>query len=153
MMSNKYDSKKSLLERSSRVINSIINGMEEISIVKRKKIMEKSGEACAKAGSFEIAKKISEETTSIEEIIEKINNQIPWCGKWKLKNNFIRSICSECGCPLVRNKIVNLNSIFCYCSLGWVKTIFQILLKKPIHVEILKSIGAGDTICEFIVYI
>ncbi|MFX1418674.1 MAG: hypothetical protein ACFE9N_07125, partial [Promethearchaeota archaeon] len=132
---------------------SIINGMEELSIVKRRKIMEKSGEACAIAGSYEIAKKISEETTCIEEIIEKINNQIPWCGKWNLKDNIISSICNECGCPLVRNKIVNLNSTFCYCSLGWVKLIFKTLLKKPIHVEMLKSIGAGDCTCEFVVYI
>jgi len=152
-MSNKYNSEKALLERSSRVINSIINGMEELSIVKRRKIMEKSGEACAMAGSFEIAKKISEETTRIEEIIEKINNQIPWCGQWNLENNIIRSICNECGCPLVRNKIVTLNSTFCYCSLGWVKLIFKTLLKKPVHVKMLKSIGAGDDICEYVVYI
>ena len=152
-MSNKYNSKKALLERSSRIINSIINGIEELSVAKKKRIMEKSGEACAIAGSYEIAKKISEETTCIEEIIEKINNQIPWCGQWNLKDNTIRSICNECGCPLVRYKIVKLNSTFCYCSLGWVKIIFKTLLKKPVHVQILKSIGAGDNICEFIVYI
>jgi len=152
-MVNKYNNKRALLERSSRVMNSIINGMEELSIVERRKIMEKSGEACAMAGSYEIAKKISEETTCIEEIIEKINNKIPWCGQWNLKDNIISSICNECGCPLVRNKIVELNGTFCYCSLGWVKIIFKTLLKKPVHVEILKSIGAGDNICEFIVYI
>ncbi|MFW9998756.1 MAG: DUF6144 family protein [Candidatus Hodarchaeota archaeon] len=152
-MFNKYNSKKALLERSSRVINSIINGMEELSILERRKIMEKSGEACAIAGSFEIAKKISEETTSIEEIIEKINIQIPWCGKWNLKGNFIRSMCNECGCPLVRNKLIDLNSTFCYCSLGWVKTIFKTLLKKPVKAEMLKSIGAGDKICEYVVHI
>lgn len=152
-MSNKYNSKTALLERSSRVINSMINGMEELSSAKRRKIMEKSGEVCALAGSYEIAKNISEEATSIEEIIEKVNNQIPWCGQWNLKDNIISSICNECGCPLVRNKIVELNGTFCYCSLGWVKIIFKTLLKKPVHVEILKSIGAGDNICEFVVYI
>ena len=152
-MSNKYNSKTALLERSSRVINSMINGMEELSVAKRRKIMEKSGEACALAASYEIAKNISEDATSIEEIIEKVNNQIPWCGPWNLKDNKISSICNECGCPLVRNKIVELNGTFCYCSLGWVKIIFKTLLKKPVHVEILKSIGAGDNICEFIVYI
>ena len=152
-MSNNYNNNKKLLERSSRVINSIINGMEELSIAKRRKIMEKSGEACAIAGSYEIAKKISEKTTNIEEIINDINNQIPWCGQWNLKDNIIRSVCNECGCPLVKNKIVSLNSTFCYCSLGWVKLIFNTLFKKPVHVEMLKSIGAGDNTCEFVVYI
>ncbi|MFX1431358.1 MAG: DUF6144 family protein [Promethearchaeota archaeon] len=152
-MSNKYNSKKALLERSSRVINSIVNGIEKLSIEKKRKIMEKSGEACAIAGSYEIAKKISGETTSIEEIIEKTNNQIPWCGQWNLNGNIISSKCNECGCPLVRNKIVNLNRTFCYCSLGWVKIIFKTLLKRPVQVEMLKSIGAGDNICEYAVYI
>ena len=151
-MSNKYNSKKALLERSSRVINSIINGIEELSIANRMKIMEKSGVECAVAGSYKIAKKISEETTSIEELIDKINTQIPWCGHWNLEGNIIRSICNECGCPLVRNKIVNLNSTFCYCSLGWVKLIFKTLLKKQVYVEMLKSIGAGDNTCEYVVY-
>ena len=152
-MSNNYNNNKKLLERSGRVINSIINGMEELSIAKRRKIMEKSGEACAIAGSYEIAKDISEKTANIEEIINNINNQIPWCGQWNLKDNIIRSVCNECGCPLVKNKIVSLNSTFCYCSLGWVKLIFNTLFKKPVHVEMLKSIGAGDNICEFVVYI
>jgi predicted hydrocarbon binding protein len=152
-MRNKYNSKKSLLERSGRFINSIINGLEELSIEQRKKIMEKSGEECAIAGSYKIAKKISQKTNDIEEIIEKVNYQIPWCGKWKLEDNLIKSICNECGCPLIRNKIVNISSTFCYCSLGWIRMIFRTLLNKPVQVEMLKSIGAGDDVCEYVVYI
>ncbi len=152
-MLNKYNSKKALLERSGRVINSIINGLEDLSVEQRRKIMEKSGEECAIAGSYKIAKRISQKTKDIEEIIEKINNQIPWCGKWKLEDNIIRSICNECGCPLIRNKIVNLRSTFCYCSLGWIKIIFKTLFHKPVQVEMLKSIGAGDDVCEYIIYI
>ncbi|NHJ26050.1 MAG: hypothetical protein EAX89_15845, partial [Candidatus Lokiarchaeota archaeon] len=91
-MPSKYDSKKALLERSGRVINSIINGLEDLSIEKRKSVMEKSGQECALAGSYKIAKEISQTTDNIEEIIEKANNQIPWCGKWKLEENLIRSI-------------------------------------------------------------
>ncbi len=152
-MLNKYDSKKALLQRSSSVINSIINAIEKLDVTEKKKIMQKSGEACAIAGSYQIAKKISEDTTNIEEIIEKINNKIPWCGQWNLKGNTIRSICNQCGCPLVRNKIVNLNRTFCYCSLGWVITIFKTLLKRPVQVYMLKSIGAGDKTCVFVIYI
>ncbi len=152
-MPNKYNSKRALLERSGRVINSIINGLEDLSVEKKREVMEKSGETCAIAGSYNIAKMISEKTNNVEEIIEQMNKQIPWCGKWKLENSIIRSKCNECGCPLIRNKIVNLNSTFCYCSLGWVKLIFKTLLKKPIQAEMLKSIGAGDDFCEYIVYI
>ncbi|MFX0104412.1 MAG: DUF6144 family protein [Candidatus Hodarchaeota archaeon] len=126
-----------------------MNSLENLPLETKKKIMEKSGETCALAGSFKIAKKITEETTEIEEIIAKVNDQIPWCGKWKLKGNKISSICLECGCPLIRNKIVIPNETFCYCSIGWAKKIFEILLKKPVDVKLEKSKGAGDAICKF----
>lgn len=131
----------------------MISGLENLSLSTRKKIMEKCGEACALAGSFKIAKKIAEETTEINEILAKVNDQIPWCGKWKLNGNKISSICLECGCPLIRNRIVILNRIFCYCSLGWAKKIFKTLLKKPVNVKLEKSKGSGDDICKFIISI
>jgi len=114
--------------------------------------MEKSGEACALAGSFKIAKKIAEESTEIEEIIAKVNDQVPWCGKWKLERNRISSTCLECGCPLIRNKIVIPNGTFCYCSVGWAKKIFEILLKKQVDVNLEKSKGSGDDKCKFSIF-
>ncbi|MFX1495453.1 MAG: DUF6144 family protein, partial [Promethearchaeota archaeon] len=48
-------------------------------------------------------------------------------------------------------KVVTLNSTFCYCSLGWVRIIFETLLKKSIEVKLIKSIGFGDKVCEFVI--
>jgi len=132
-------------------MNSIIKSLEDIDLEKKKKIMEKSGEACALDGSLKIAQKIAKETTNLEEIIQKANELIPWCGKWILRDNQITSKCIDCGCPLVRNKVVALNSTFCYCSLGWVRIIFETLLKKSIEVKLIKSIGFGDKVCEFVI--
>lgn len=152
-MSTKYDDPQSLLERAGRVINSILNELEELPLETRKRIMEKSGEACALAGSIKVAEKIAEETSDINYIIAKVNDKVPWCGEWKLEENKISSTCLECGCPLIRNKIVIPNETFCYCSLGWAKKIFEILLKKPIEVKLEKSKGSGDNICKFSIYI
>ena len=140
-----------MLERAGRFINSVIRGLEDFDLDKRKKIIEKCGEACALDGSLNIAQKIARETENLEEIIQKTNNQIPWCGKWILKKTQITSKCIQCGCPLVRNNIVSINSTFCYCSVGWVKLIFETLLKKTIEVKLEKSIGFGDNVCEFII--
>ncbi len=114
--------------------------------------MEKSGEACALTGSFKIAKKIAEESTEINDIIAKANDQIPWCGNWKMEGSKISSVCLECGCPLIRNKIVLPNRTFCYCSVGWAKKIFETLLKKPVDVNLEKSKGSGDDICKFNIF-
>ena len=140
-----------MLERAGRFINSIIRSLEDIELEKRRKVIEKCGEACALDGSLYLAQKIADETENLEEIIEKSNTQIPWCGKWILRRNQITSKCTECGCPLVRNNIVKINSTFCYCSVGWVRKIFETLLKKPIEVKLEKSIGFGDNMCEFII--
>ncbi|MFX1316519.1 MAG: DUF6144 family protein [Promethearchaeota archaeon] len=140
-----------MLERAGRFINSIIRGLEDFELEKRRKVIEKCGETCALDGSLNVAQKIAAETENLEEIIEKANTQIPWCGKWILKRNQITSKCMKCGCPLVINNIVKINSTFCYCSVGWVRIIFETLLKKPIEVKLEKSIGFGDNICEFII--
>lgn len=132
-------------------MNSIIKGLEELDFEKKKIIMEKGGEACALDGSLKIAQKIAKETINLKEIIQKANELIPWCGKWILRDNRITSKCIDCGCPLVRNKVIEFNSTFCYCSLGWVRIIFETLLKRSIEVKLEKSIGFGDKVCEFVI--
>jgi predicted hydrocarbon binding protein len=153
MMGNRLDGKSKLLKRAKAVFNSIIKGLGEVDLETRKKIMELCGEACAhEDGDVEIAKRIAEETTDMEEILSRANKEIPWCGTWTLKDNSIQCTCLECGCPLVRNKVVDPTGTFCFCSRGWVKKIFETLLKKPVNVELEKSIGFGDKLCKFVVY-
>jgi predicted hydrocarbon binding protein len=153
MMLNELDEKARLLKRTNAMLNSIIRGLKEVDLETRKKIMELCGEACAREdGDLEIAKRIAEETNDEEEILRRANKEIPWCGIWTLKDNIIQCTCVKCGCPLVRHKVVDLTGTFCYCSRGWVKKIFETLLKKPVDVELEKSIGLGDKLCKFVVH-
>jgi len=154
IMLDGLDEKTRLLKRTGELLNSIINGLDKVDLETREKIMELCGEACARSdGDLEIAKRIAEESADEEEILARVNREIPWCGTWTRKDNTIQTVCTKCGCPLVRNKVVNLTGTFCHCSRGWVKKIFETALKKPVNVELEKSIGRGDKICEFVVYI
>jgi len=154
MMSSKSDEKAKLLKRAGDLLNSIIKGLDTVDSETRQKIMEFCGEACARSdGDLEIAKRIAEETTDEEEILAKANKEIPWCGTWTRKGKTIQTTCVKCGCPLARNRVVNLTETFCYCSRGWVKSIFETLLKKPVNVGLEKSIGLGDKICKFVVHV
>lgn len=141
-----------LLKQTGRMIEFIVAGLEGVDEETRLRIMEKCGEACAETGDLDVAKRIAEETSDIDEIIEKANDRIAWCGKWAREGDKITTVCTECGCPLVRNGLVSLTGTFCYCSLGWVKTIFETLLRKPVKVELRKSIGRGDDVCEYVVH-
>lgn len=153
-MMNGLDEQAKLLKRAGELLNSIIKGLDEVDLKTRKKIMELCGEACARLdGDLEIARRISEETVDEEQIIARVNKEILWCGTWTKKDNTIQSRCTKCGCPLVRNSVVDLTGTFCYCSRGWVKNIFETVLKRPVKVELKKSIGMGDRFCKFVVYI
>lgn len=153
-MSDELDERAELIKLAGGMLNSIVEGLKDVDSETRLMIMEKAGEACAEAtGGLEIARRIAEGTTDIGEILERVNEEIPWCGSWTCRGGTVQSVCAECGCPLVRDKIVELTGTFCYCSRGWVKKIFKTLLKKPVEVELEKSIGLGDNVCKFVVYI
>ena len=146
--------KTKLLKRAGELLSSIIKGLDEVDLETRKKVMQFCGEACARSdGDLEIAEIIAEEAIDEKEILARVNKEILWCGTWTKKGSTIQSTCVECGCPLVRNNVVDLTGTFCYCSTGWVRKIFETVLKKPVTVELEKSIGRGDKTCKFVVYI
>ena len=148
------DAKENVLRRASCVLSSIIRGLDEVDDETKQRIMELCGEACAREdGDLEIAEKIAKETDDEKEILNRVNEEISWCGTWIQKGNTIQSTCSACGCPLVRNHIVDSSEAFCYCSRGWVNLIFTTALKRPVSVELKESIGRGDQVCTFIVSI
>ncbi|MFX0200337.1 MAG: hypothetical protein ACFFCW_29820 [Candidatus Hodarchaeota archaeon] len=153
MMNNEFNEQEKLLRHTSYLLNSIIKGLDELDFETRQKIMEACGEACAHVDrSPEIAKRIAEEVTEDDKILARVNEEILWCGTWTRRGNTIQSTCTECGCPLVRNKIVDLSETFCYCSRGWVKKIFETVLKRPVTVELEKAIGRGERVCKFVIY-
>jgi hypothetical protein len=58
-----------------------------------------------------------------------------------------------CHCPFAREAIKNgelkLDERFCYCSAGFAKFPFEIILNQKLPIKVLKSILAGDDICRF----
>lgn len=145
--------KESLLRQTGRMIDYIVRGLEGVDQETMLGIMERSGEACAEVGDLDVARKIAEETDDVDEIVSRTNGEIAWCGKWVNEGDEITAVCNRCGCPLVRHGIVELTGTFCYCSRGWVKAIFETLLKKPVKVELEKAIGLGDDVCKYTVHI
>jgi len=118
----------------------------------RKEIMEKCGQACAiYHGEIDEIKLIKRKGENLEKILETMNQENLWCGKWVKKGNTISSICNNCGCPFVKAEIIKPSPTFCYCSRGWVKSIFELILEKPVEVELEKAIGRGDEVCQFII--
>ncbi|MBM3291543.1 hypothetical protein FJY84_02570 [Candidatus Bathyarchaeota archaeon] len=62
-----------------------------------------------------------------------------------------------CHCPLARNSILdgtsdNLKEL-CYCSAGYEKLPWDIILGEPVEVEVLESVLAGNDRCRFAITI
>jgi len=152
-MSNEAEKQERLLKHVGALLEAMIAELEYVDSETVMKIMEKCGRACAYSdGDLELAKNIADETIDLEEILSRVNAELLWCGKWTKKGNTIKTTCFKCGCPLVRNHVVKLTGTLCYCSRGWVKSIFEVLLKRPVTVELEKSIGRGDKICKLVAH-
>ena len=72
-------------------------------------------------------------------------------GSWKLENDRAHGIFNECGCPLVRSGLIELHPMQCLCSEGMMEMIFPMVAKQAVRVEIKRTIGRGDNVCEFII--
>jgi len=58
----------------------------------------------------------------------------------------------KCYCPLGRALLKDYPgqlSSYCNCSRGWIREMFESALKRPVEVELEKSIIQGDNLCRF----
>ena len=61
-----------------------------------------------------------------------------------------------CHCPWVREAIrtgCRISPTFCYCSAGYHKKPWEVILGKPLKAEVLSSVLKGDDICRFAIHI
>jgi hypothetical protein len=54
-----------------------------------------------------------------------------------------------CLCPLVESKPAGLSGTYCLCSVGYVKQWHEMLLARPVEVELLESTLTGGKRCKF----
>lgn len=142
------------LDLLSRWIDALMQGLDEsVEEETKKKILEKCGRACSiHHGHIEKIKSMKKSGKNLSEILEKMNEDEMWCGDWIKKGNIIYSICRVCECPFVISEMLRLSPTFCYCSRGFVKSIFETIFDNPVQVELKKAIGRGDNVCHFVVY-
>jgi hypothetical protein len=150
---DEYAQKETLLRLAGNTLNAMLDGISQTDDDTIEKVMWLRGETCAKESiwgpALDIAERISREEKDLDRIIEQVDNEIPWCGKWSLESDTITTKCTKCGCPLAGYGVVRNTEIFYYCSKGWVETIFSMLFNKPVMVKLEKAISRRDDECKF----
>jgi hypothetical protein len=54
-----------------------------------------------------------------------------------------------CLCPLVETKPAGLSGTYCFCSVGYVQQWYEMMLARPVEVELLESTLMGGKRCKF----
>ena len=58
-----------------------------------------------------------------------------------------------CFCPLIRDCLDETPELFCNCSAGWPKQLWEGILEQPLKVDIVRSLTKGDDTCEFAIHL
>lgn len=132
----------------SRWINNILTSInnhvdENTKIV----LLESCGRYCARFGMINNA-------LSCQGDVEKFLSVMrTWVGKNNVSRdgNKINVIYEKCYCQLKAPIPKELGETFCNCSRGWLKEMFETVLKKPVNVEIKSTIKCGADRCQFVV--
>jgi len=58
-----------------------------------------------------------------------------------------------CHCGMIRDRLEEVPSSYCYCGSGWYRQIWEGITGKPVRIELLKSLTNGDDECSFAIHL
>ena len=126
----------------------LIGGLEKsIDEDALKAALEDCGRKCQSQSTIKKAKAIYERTKDIDTFLTEFGMTYKHLHREK---DGIYLVYPKCYCTRV-NRIPQgqMPAIFCNCSIGWAKALFEGALGRPIDVTLEKSILAGNDECRF----
>ncbi len=127
----------------------------------RFKIMENCGFNCAKMnkGAIEEAVARRKKFKTVDEFIDA-EQKTPTRGTRLAREGNVlyqyytpQSYGVRCYCEMVAAAEGEVSPTYCHCSKGFVKTLWETVLEKPVNVEFVQSAISGANECKFAIYI
>lgn len=133
-------------------MNTLINTIDEQDIKDNKENpLEKCGRACFQRGGIsEVINEYKRNTNNIDELLTELNNAGIGGGNLKIEDNIISGTYVKCYCPYRHALGDSISPGYCNCTKGWAKRIFEIILGRPVEVELVQAISRGDEVCKFV---
>ena len=117
-------------------------------------IMEKCGRKCCGSTSRRKAKEAMEQSETLEELVKRMNEKGIGGGRLTLKDKTtVHGGYDHCYCGQVKHTAEVFPEIYCHCSVGWYKQLFESALGTSVEVELVQSIITGADTCEFIIHV
>ena len=142
------------IDLNRRWISGLHQGMNRLEDGTKLEIMKPAASHCVVDILSLCEKYLGKEIDSVDDLLSGWNmlrKDRGLNGNWVYEGTLIRGIFSECGCPLVRSGLIELDSVQCFCSQNMMENIFSRTAKRGVNVKIERSIGRGDSVCEFVI--
>ena len=137
-----------MVGRTEKWITTLMSGLEKnMDGEVLSKVLEQCGRQCQLQSFVKKARDIYRNSKSTDEFLEKFARIYKHLHK---EGNSIYIVYPRCYCSQV-NKIPKgkLSGIYCSCSCGWAKALFEGALGRSVEVIKEKSIIGGDSECRF----
>jgi hypothetical protein len=109
-------------------------------------ILEDCGRRCTPVGLVEKATSLYETSDDIDEFLERLSKTFEGL---HVEEQGVFVEWSQCGCPVIKGiPMEEIPNIFCCCSIGWLKGLFEVATRRPVEVTLLGSIVQGDKRCR-----
>jgi len=150
--SDEYDKYKPTIK--ANWWNNTVEKLEtELGTEKAVEIMRLCGSKCCGKGQRKTAKRLIDESSSIEDFLEKVSKYEVKDGELEYKlinNNTIIGKHNRCFCGQVKKSKEHFkNQTYCQCSVEFNKQFFEAAFEKPVEVKLKQSILTGGDYCEF----
>lgn len=116
----------------------------------KESIIEKCGRVCFQSCDITGAiSDIKKKTNDMGEMLAELNKAGIGGGNLKIEGDTISGVYEKCYCPYRNALGESITPEFCNCTRGWAKSLFELILDRPVEVELEQSIGKGDPVCKF----
>ena len=127
-------------------IATLMQAMEEqIGVQPRTQLMESCGRACARRSSV-----MKTAQSCKGDVAKLVKTLAGFLGEGnRISGNVVELKYPKCYCELVADGPERLPDVYCHCSEGWVKEMFETAAQKKVRVETLQTIKRGADSCRF----
>ncbi len=109
------------------------------------RILEERGRACTPDSMINKAKKAAKGAEDDQVFLDNLQKVYPMLRR---EGDDVYVVYPECYCPGMKEFKGKVPHSYCYCSVGWVKEMFEQALERPIEVKLESSVLRGDKECR-----
>jgi len=111
-------------------------------------LMEACGRACARRGP--LVKLADSCRGDVGKLVEGMAGFLGKEGCF-LEGNVVHLSYPKCFCELVADGPERLPEVYCHCSEGWIKEMFETAAQKNVQVQTLQTVKRGASSCKFLI--